>query len=114
MRSAPRGDDTSQAEIIGISPRGIWIALGDREAFLPFKRFPWFREAPVAGILHVERPQPHHLYWPDLDIDLSVESILHPERFPLISRERPTGRSTPPARPPRSRSKVRPRRSRAR
>jgi hypothetical protein len=28
---------------------------------------------------------PEHLYWPDLDIDLSVESIEHPERFPLVS-----------------------------
>ena len=22
-------------------------------------------------------PSPHHLYWPDLDIDLAVESIEH-------------------------------------
>jgi hypothetical protein len=29
---------------------------------------------------------PDHLYWPDLDIDLSLESIRHPENFPLISR----------------------------
>jgi hypothetical protein len=29
---------------------------------------------------------PHHLYWPDLDIDLAVESIRHPEQFPLVSR----------------------------
>jgi hypothetical protein len=28
----------------------------------------------------------HHLYWPDLDIDLAVESIRHPEKFPLVSR----------------------------
>lgn len=92
MKSAPRGDDTSQVEVSGISPHGIWLFLGDREAFLPFADFPWFRDAPVAGILHVERPQPHHLYWPDLDVDLDVESILNPERFPLISRERPAKR----------------------
>jgi hypothetical protein len=29
-----------------------------------------------------ERPQPQHLYWPDLDVDLSVDSIEHPERYP--------------------------------
>jgi len=92
MKSAPRGDDTSQVEVSGISPHGIWLFLGDREVFLPFADFPWFRDAPVAGVLHVERPHPHHLYWPDLDVDLAVESILNPERFPLVSRERPNTR----------------------
>ena len=92
MKSAPRGDDTSRVEVSGISPHGIWLLLGDRELFLSFVDFPWFRAAPVGGVLHVERPQPDHLYWPDLDVDLDVDSILDPERFPLISRERPNPR----------------------
>lgn len=92
MKSAPRGDDTSQVEVSGISPHGVWLFLGDREVFLSFDDFPWFREAPVADVLHVERPRPDHLYWPDLDIDLTVDSILNPERYPLISRERPNTR----------------------
>jgi hypothetical protein len=29
----------------------------------------------------------HHLYWPSLDVDVAVESIRHPEKFPLISKE---------------------------
>ena len=89
MKSTRRGVSTSQVEVSGISPHGIWLFLGDREVFLSFKDFPWFREAPVSAILEVERPRPHHLYWPTLDIDLAVESIEHPERYPLISRERP-------------------------
>ena len=87
MKSAPRGSSTSQAEVLGISAQGVWLDLGDREVFLPFSRFPWFRNAQVAEVLHVERPQPHHLYWPDLDIDLHVESITHPQKYPLVSRE---------------------------
>jgi hypothetical protein len=31
-------------------------------------------------------PSARHLYWPDLDIDLAVESIRNPEAFPLVSR----------------------------
>jgi hypothetical protein len=106
MKSAPRGDDTSQVEVSGISRFGIWLFLGDREVFLPFREFPWFRDASVAGVLHVERPQPDHLYWPDLDIDLALESILHPKRFPLMSRERPNGRLQRTARPRRAKSKT--------
>lgn len=40
----------------------------------------------MGKILNVESPSEHHLYWPDLDVDLEVESILHPERFPLVNR----------------------------
>jgi hypothetical protein len=28
-------------------------------------------------------------YWPELDVDLAVESIRHPEKFPLVSKVRP-------------------------
>jgi Protein of unknown function (DUF2442) len=63
--------------------------VGERELFLSFKEFPWFRDASVRQITNVELPSPHHLYWPELDIDLSVESIEHPEKYPLVSRAQP-------------------------
>lgn len=62
------------------------MLLDGRELFLPFDEFLWFRSASVEAILRVERPQPDHLYWPGLDVDLSLASIEHPERFPLKSR----------------------------
>ena len=69
-----------------MSQHGLWLLLEREELFMPFDVFPWFREAPIGKVLHVEQPSSHHLYWPDLDIDLSVESIRHPEQFPLLSR----------------------------
>ena len=86
MPSARPGPSTSDVEVTNISRHGFWVLLDGRELFLPFDEFPWFRSAPVEAILRVERPQPDHLYWPALDVDLSVESIEHPERFPLRSR----------------------------
>ena len=86
MQSARPGPRTSDVEVTNISRHGFWVLLDGRELFLPFDEFPWFRSAPVEAILRVERPQPDHLYWPALDVDLSVESIEHPERFPLSSR----------------------------
>ena len=88
MRSAQRGKRTSVVEVTNVSPRGLWLLLGDRELFLPFDKFPWFRDAPIAKLVRVELPSPDHLYWPGLDVDLAVESIEHPERFPLVSKAR--------------------------
>ena len=68
-----------------ISPHGFWLLLEGDEKLLPFKDFPWFKSATVAQICHVEPLRENHLYWPDLDIDLPVASIDHPERFPRVS-----------------------------
>ncbi len=114
MKSASRGGDTSKVEVSGISAHGVWLLLGDQELFLPFKDFPWSRDAPVRGVLHVERPQPDHLYWPELDIDIAVESNLNPEQFPLVSRERPGPSVQHRATPERGKKKPPPRRPRRR
>ncbi len=86
MKSKKRGAATSHVEVTNISPHGFWLLLGERELFVPFKEFPWFQEASVAEISRVEWPSDDHLYWPDLDVDLSVHSIEHPEEFPLTFR----------------------------
>jgi hypothetical protein len=89
VRSALRGRSISDVEVTNVSQHGFWVLVGGRELFLPFKKFPWFKDAPVAQLLNVALPHPTHIYWPDLDVDLSVESIEFPERFPLVSRTQP-------------------------
>ncbi|MDH4083267.1 MAG: DUF2442 domain-containing protein [Nitrospira sp.] len=86
MKSATLGKNISGVEVTNISKHGFWLLLADEELFLPFKEFPWFKEASVEELLHVAWPHPHHLYWPDLDVDVAVESIRHPEKFPLVSK----------------------------
>ncbi len=86
MRSEALGQSTSELEVTNISKHGFWLLLDEREHFLPFTEFPWFKEAPISAVLNVERLQARHLYWPDLDVDLTVDSIEHPERYPLIAQ----------------------------
>ena len=86
MKSAARGISTSGVEVTNVSPHGFWLLLGAEELFVPFSDFPWFRDATIKQIGHVELPSPQHLYWPDLDIDLAVESIRSPQAFPLVSK----------------------------
>ncbi|HKQ84306.1 MAG TPA: DUF2442 domain-containing protein [Steroidobacteraceae bacterium] len=88
MKSAKLGKRTSAVEVSNVSKHGFWLLVDDAERFVPFKEFPWFKEAAIGQLLNVELASPRHLYWPDLDVDLAVESIDHPERFPLISKER--------------------------
>ena len=99
MKSARRGTRASNVEVSNVSPIGFWLLLDEREVFVPFKEFPWFRDATIGQLSAVERPHAGHLYWPELDVDLAVESLDHPERFPLISQSGPSQQYRPaPAR----------------
>ena len=86
MKSAPLGTGTSSVEVSNVSPHGFRLLIGGDELFVAFEKFPWFRNASIAQLTRVEWPSPHHLRWPDLDVDLAVESIRNPEKFPLVSR----------------------------
>lgn len=86
MTSVTPGTSISSVEVTNISGHGFWVLLDEEELFLPFSAFPWFRDVSVGKILRVEQPSANHLYWPELDVDLAVESIRDPERFPLVSQ----------------------------
>ena len=92
------GHATSAAEVTHVSRHGFWLLLGEEELLLPFTAFPWFRQATIEQLLDVQWPTPDHLYWPQLDVDLSVQSIRDPAAFPLVSRAiRSTGETSPPS-----------------
>jgi len=95
MKSATRGKHTSVVEVTNVSKHGFWLLLEEHERFLSFKYFPWFRDVSIGQLCNVELLHPHHLYWPDLDVDVAVESIDHPDDFPLVSRARPNRRMQP-------------------
>lgn len=80
---------TLPVEVTNVSRHGLWVLVGDEEIFLPFEHFPWFRDASIEKISVVERQTTDHLYWPLLDIDLSVDSIRTPDAFPLVAKTQP-------------------------
>ena len=79
------GAVTSEVEVTHVFKHGFWLLLGSEELLVPFAEFPWFRKATIEQISAVERPSENHLYWPQLHVDLSVESIRQPAAFPLMS-----------------------------
>src|SRR6267142_6843263 len=74
MKSAAHGASTSPVEVTNVSPHGFWLFVHQRELSVALQGFPWFREAAIREIANVQLPSPNHLYWPDLDIDLALDS----------------------------------------
>ncbi len=86
MNSLNHGKITLAVEVTNISTHGVWLLAHDKELFLSYKDFPWFKNQTIEAIIHVEEPSKDHFYWPDIDVDLSLESIENPERFPLKAK----------------------------
>ena len=79
------GSTTLAAEVTPISKHGFWLLHADEELLVSFDQFPWIRQGTIEQISEVQWPTPDHLCWPGLDVDLSVQSIGNPEKFPLVS-----------------------------
>jgi hypothetical protein len=70
-----------------ITPFGIWLFVKKREYFLDFKEYPYFKEHPLKSIQNVQLLHGVHLYWPDLDIDLEIDNLENPQKYPLKSKK---------------------------
>jgi hypothetical protein len=93
MKSSDAGESISP-EVTNISTHGLWVLWRGREHFLDYEGHPWFRDARVSELLNVRAESETHLYWPDLDVDLSLGILKHPERYPLVSRAGRRGETT--------------------
>lgn len=85
MKSDPRGKSTS-VRVLGVNPLGLWLLAENEEYFIDFNTFPWFETAPVNAVFNVEKQGQDGFCWPDLDIDLTLDSIKHPEKYPLKAK----------------------------
>ncbi len=86
MRSAKHGSGTSGVELSNVSAHGFWVLVDQKEYYLAFEHFPWFRDATIRQLARIERPSPQHLHWPDLDVDLTLGGIENPEKYPRVSK----------------------------
>jgi hypothetical protein len=85
MKYESIGVSTSSAEVLNVSPHGFWLMVAGKEFFLGYDDFPWFRKATMSQLFKVELYHHDHLYWPDLDVDLDLDRIACPQKYPLVA-----------------------------
>jgi hypothetical protein len=85
MKSSKRGK-TISASVENITPFGIWLFVKDKEYFLNYKDYPYFREQVLSAIQDVQLLHGYHLYWPQLDVDLEINNLDNPDNYPLQYR----------------------------
>jgi len=86
MKSVKNGKDIS-VSVENITIFGIWLFVKGKEYFLSFDDYPCFKDQPVKSIHNVELWHGFHLYWPYLDVDLEIDNLENPEKYPLKSKK---------------------------
>jgi len=69
-----------------ISAFGIWLYVKGNEYFLSYNDYPYFKDQTLKSIQNVKLLHGFHLYWPELDVDLEIENLEYPEKYPLKSK----------------------------
>jgi len=69
-----------------ITPFGIWLYVKGKEYLLDYEDYPYFRDQTLSAIQNVQLLHGYHLYWPELDVDLEIDNLENPEKYPLKSK----------------------------
>lgn len=85
MKSLRNGRDIS-VSVENITSFGLWMLVKGKEYFLTYQDYPYFKDQTIKSIQNVKLLHGFHLHWPDLDVDLEINNLENPEKYPLKSR----------------------------
>lgn len=85
MKSCKHGKSIL-ASVENITPFGIWLFVHEKEYFLSYEDYPYFRDQTLRSIQAVQLLHGYHLYWPELDVDLEIDNLENPKKYPLKSK----------------------------
>lgn len=74
------------AKVLMINSQGIMLSVLGQDYFVSYNRLPWLRDASVRSVLNIQMTSPRAIEWPDLDVDLEIDCLKHPERYPLVMK----------------------------
>ena len=81
--------DTS-VSVLMINDKGIMLSVKGNDYFISYNRMPWIKNASIMDALNVQMSGRNAIEWPTLNVDLEIDSLKHPERYPLIMKRNET------------------------
>ena len=74
MNSSRNTYDTL-VNVLMINSQGIMLNVGGNDYFVSYNRLPWMKDATVKSVLNVQMAVKNAIEWPDLDVDLEIDSL---------------------------------------
>ncbi len=82
MKTVNLDEDNSKKE----TKHSFWIFYKDKEYQIPFDVFPWFKHCTIENLFNYNVDEYGNFHWPDLDVDLNIDIIENPHKYPLVSK----------------------------
>ncbi|CAK7029952.1 MAG: hypothetical protein BACD_01773 [Bacteroides rodentium] len=79
----------TSVSVLMINAQGIMLSVKGNDFFISYNRVPWLRDARISDVLNVRMCGHSAIEWEALGVDLEIESLKHPERYPLIMKRNP-------------------------
>lgn len=76
----------TSASVLMINSQGMMLNVDGQDYFVSYDRVPWLRDATIVKALNVRKSGSWAIEWPDLDVDLEIDCLKHPERYPLVMK----------------------------
>ena len=81
--------NNTSVSVLMINGQGIMISVCGQDYFLSYNRIPWMRDASINDVLNIQMCGNEAIEWPALNVDLEIDSLRHPERYPLLIKRCP-------------------------
>ena len=79
----------TSVNVRSIMPDGIFLSVLGNDYYLSYDRLPWFRDAKTSDIFNVEMYGTDGIRWNKLNVELEIDSLKYPERYPLVMKRTP-------------------------
>ena len=83
-KSSNKNTENISVKVLSINSEGVYLELAGKDYFISYNRVPWFRNARVSEIMNVSLMGRMGIRWEDLDVDLEIDSLEHPEKYPHV------------------------------
>ena len=90
QNNSKNNTNSTSVSVLMINAQGIMISVAGQDFFLSYNRIPWMREASINDVLNIQMCGNEAIEWPNLDVDLEIDSLRHPERYPLLIKRNPS------------------------
>lgn len=70
--------------VLMINGQGMMLTVNGEDFFVSYNRVPWLKNATISDALNVQMSGDDAIEWPALDVDLEIDSLRHPERYPNV------------------------------
>ncbi|MDR0757344.1 MAG: DUF2442 domain-containing protein [Tannerella sp.] len=85
-KNSNQNTERTSVDIRLITSSGIIVSVSGCDYYISYDRLPWFRDAKVSDIFNVKMCGSDGIRWEAIDVDLEIESLIHPEQYPLVMK----------------------------